>query len=98
MPFLTAVHIKNYKSLRDAKLRLHPRVTVLVGRNNSGQSHVIDALSFLHSAGTGNYSAGLCLRGRFRWLVVGGDRSLVLDVALEPPLRNSELAELLQAV
>ena len=98
MPFLTAVHIKNYKSVRDAKLRLHPKVTVLVGRNNSGKSNVIDALSFLHTAATGNYSGGLSLRGGFRSLVFGGDQSLVVHIALELQLGTAEHANLVKTI
>ena len=98
MPFLTALHIKNYKSLRDVKLRLHPKVTVLVGRNNSGKSNVIDALSFLHTAATGNYSGGLSLRGGFGSLVFGGDQSLVVHIALELQLGTAEHANLVKTI
>jgi len=98
MPILTTLHIKNYKSLRDAKLRLHPKVTVLVGRNNSGKSNVIDALSFLHTAAAGNYSGGLSLRGGFRSVVFGGDQSLVVHLALELQLAAAEYANLAKMI
>ncbi len=98
MPLLTTLHIKNYKSLQDAKLKLHPKVTVLVGRNNSGKSNVIDALSFLHTAATGNYSGALSLRGGFRSVVFGGDQSLVVQIVLELQLAVAEYASLIKTI
>ena len=45
-----AVHIRNFKSLEDVSLPLNRRMAVLVGRNNSGKSSVLDAFAFVREA------------------------------------------------
>ena len=49
LPFLKRVKIRNYKSLADCDVELGP-LTVLVGRNGSGKSNFLDALSFVADA------------------------------------------------
>src|SRR6266705_1121826 len=60
---MTRLQIENYKSLETADINFHPRVTVLVGRNNSGKSNIIDALGFLHSLTSGNSQQAVADRG-----------------------------------
>src|ERR1700723_1390963 len=47
--FLTRVVLKNYKSIGDCDVTLHP-LTFLVGRNGSGKSNFLDALRFVADA------------------------------------------------
>ncbi|MBI2298005.1 MAG: AAA family ATPase [Armatimonadetes bacterium] len=46
---ITKVHIENFRSLRDVTVELGP-LTVLVGKNGSGKSNFLDALTLLHDA------------------------------------------------
>lgn len=46
VPFLRRVRIRGYKSIESCDVTLSP-LTILVGRNASGKSNFIDALSFL---------------------------------------------------
>jgi hypothetical protein len=48
-PFLRRVRIRGYKSIAFCDVTLEP-LTVLVGRNGSGKSNFLDALSFLRDA------------------------------------------------
>jgi predicted ATPase len=48
-PFLKRVKIRNYKSLANCDVELGP-LNVLVGRNGSGKSNFLDALSFVADA------------------------------------------------
>jgi putative ATP-dependent endonuclease of OLD family len=45
--YLAELNIKNFRKLRDAKLRFQPGLNVLVGANNVGKSAVVDALRAL---------------------------------------------------
>lgn len=45
-PFVRRVRLQNYKSIARCDLELHP-LTFLVGRNGSGKSNFLDALSFV---------------------------------------------------
>jgi predicted ATPase len=46
---ITEAHIRNFKSIRDLKLKLG-RVTVLIGENGCGKSNVLEALAFASAA------------------------------------------------
>lgn len=45
--FLSGLTARNFRSLYDVRVPLHPHVTVIVGENNSGKSNVIDALRLM---------------------------------------------------
>lgn len=45
--YLAELNIKNFRKLRDAKLKFQPGLNVLVGPNNVGKSAVVDALRTL---------------------------------------------------
>lgn len=45
--YLAELTIKNFRKLRDAKLKFQPGLNVLVGPNNVGKSAVVDALRTL---------------------------------------------------
>jgi len=46
VPFLTSLSLRNFKSIKEAKLELSP-LTILVGRNSSGKSTLIQAILLL---------------------------------------------------
>src|SRR5438309_6690767 len=48
-PFLRRVRIRGYKSMAFCDVTLEP-LTILVGRNASGKSNFIDALTFLRDS------------------------------------------------
>ncbi len=41
---LAAIHVKNFRNLRDFTLRLRPGLNVLLGENNIGKTNLLDAL------------------------------------------------------
>lgn len=49
---LTKLHLKNFKSFKDADLTVGP-FSLLIGTNASGKSNIRDALRFLHGIGRG---------------------------------------------
>jgi energy-coupling factor transporter ATP-binding protein EcfA2 len=84
---LEAFGIKNFKSYRDAVLRLAP-LTVLIGANASGKSNAIEALRLLSWIAQGNklgsiryavQEADRSVRGKVADLGFRGSRSFVLS-------------------
>ncbi len=63
---ITSVHIENYRSLRDVTLELGP-LTVLVGKNGSGKSNTLAALSFLSRAMQHGLAAAVEREGLYAW-------------------------------
>lgn len=59
---ITKVHIENFRSLRDVTVELGP-LTVLVGKNGSGKSNFLDAISVLHDAVRHGLDAAVTQRG-----------------------------------
>jgi len=45
-------HVRNYKGLKDLKLKGLSRVNLIVGRNNVGKSSLLEALSLCYSGGS----------------------------------------------
>ena len=83
MSKLRHLEIRNFRSLKEASLNFHPRVTVLVGKNNSGKSNVMDALSFLQSLVIGDPNDAISRRGGFRNVVFGFNEELAIGFSLE---------------
>lgn len=54
---LTRVHLRNFKSVREAQVDLQP-LTVLVGANSSGKSTLLQALLALHQVAAGGATTG----------------------------------------
>ncbi len=44
---LSDVNINNFKSLKDIKIKLNPKLNLLIGENNSGKSNFAESLIFL---------------------------------------------------
>ena len=44
---LKHVHLRNYRSIRDAKIELHPRITVFFAKNAGGKTTVLEAVATL---------------------------------------------------
>jgi putative ATP-dependent endonuclease of OLD family len=42
--YLKAIHVENFRNLRDFQLNLQPGLNVLVGRNNMGKSNLLSAI------------------------------------------------------
>ncbi len=95
---LGKLHLRNFRSFEEASLEFHSRVTILTGRNNSGKSNVIDALSILHSVGMNDRSAGINQRGGFQKVVFGKDIAREVELGVEFSLDEREQATLHKAI
>jgi predicted ATPase len=83
IPHLRVLRLKakNFKSLADVDVTLDS-LTVLVGRNASGKSNILDALAFVHDALSGSLTSAIQERGDFLQ---------VLSTAADSPVANIEL-------
>lgn len=71
IPRLTELRLTSFKSVRDSRLALGPLILV-VGRNGSGKSNVLDALNVLAAISTGATLRDALDGGREESLVRGG--------------------------
>jgi predicted ATPase len=73
-PIISRIQVKNYRSLADIDLSLHP-LTVLVGPNSSGKSNLVDVLRFVRDAIRRDLDAAILDRGGMssirRWSASG---------------------------
>ena len=67
-PRVETLHVKNYRALRDVRLKKLTPLTVLLGPNGSGKSTVFDVFAFLSECFTGGLKKAWDRRGRFREL------------------------------
>ena len=67
-PRITALHVRNYRALRDVTLKDLTPLTVLLGPNGSGKSTVFDVFAFLSECFTDGIRKAWDRRGRFREL------------------------------
>lgn len=86
------IRVKNYRSLADVDLTLGP-LTVLVGRNGSGKSTVIDVLRFVRDAITRGLDAALLARGGIgavrRWSAKGRPYDVTIQLNLRQDVVQS---------
>lgn len=71
-PRIEAVHIKNYRVLRDVQLREVTPLTVLIGPNGSGKSTLFDVFAFLSECFTAGLPQAWAKRGGLRELCSRG--------------------------
>jgi predicted ATPase len=64
--------IKNYKSLHDLSIQLK-KFNVLIGRNNTGKSNILDCLQFVSDITTDPIDRVFAARGDFSHVVYGGN-------------------------
>lgn len=50
------IYIENYKSLKEVKVELNDGINVFIGKNNTGKSNIIDALTFFSNIAKGRVS------------------------------------------
>lgn len=89
---LRELHIENFRGVRQAKIRLDPKVTVLFGANAAGKTTLLDALAI----GLGAISArvprakgrGFASRGDLR--IEGWQRTILEVLGAEPALHPRE--------
>jgi len=62
---LSEIHLKNFKSFKNAKLKIPPGFTAIMGPNGSGKSNTIDGICFV----LGKTSAKSLRAGRFNELI-----------------------------
>ena len=68
LPRIEAVHVKNYRVLRDVLLRDVTPLTVLIGPNGSGKSTLFDVFAFLSECFTAGLPQAWAKRGGIREL------------------------------
>lgn len=70
--------VKNFRSLKDFEIELG-KFNVLIGRNNSGKSNIIDVLSFLNE-GVKDPEKIFSKRGGYKEVVFGGDMANNIEI------------------
>ncbi|EHP89579.1 chromosome segregation protein SMC [Methanotorris formicicus] len=80
MAVLSELHLKNFKSFKNAKLKIPMGFTAIVGPNGSGKSNIVDAICFV----LGKSSAKTLRAGRFNELITyhNGKREKFSEVTL----------------
>jgi len=80
MVSLLEIHLKNFKSFKDAKIKVPPGFTAIVGPNGSGKSNIVDGICFV----LGKTSARSLRADRFKDLITyhRGKRAEYAEVIL----------------
>ncbi|ABR54614.1 chromosome segregation protein SMC [Methanococcus vannielii SB] len=80
MASLSEIHMKNFKSFKNAKLKIQNGFTAILGPNGSGKSNTIDGICFV----LGKTSAKSLRAGKFNQLITyhGGKRETFAEVTL----------------
>ena len=68
VPRLESLHIKNYRALRDVKLKQMRSLSVFLGANGSGKSTIFDVFAFLSECFTSGLRRAWDKRGGFKEL------------------------------
>lgn len=91
---ITALTLRNFRSFREAELRLRPFV-LLVGRNAAGKSNLIHGFLFLRDIARSGLANAISLQGGLAYLQNAGlacGRDLGVEVELTLPVEMSALA------
>lgn len=91
---ITALVLRNFRSFREAELRLRPFV-LLVGRNAAGKSNLIHGFLFLRDIARSGLANAISLQGGLAYLQNAGlacGRDLEVEVELTLPVEMSALA------
>ncbi len=85
---LTAIHIKNYRSIPDISFPVH-KLTVFVGKNGVGKTNLYQAMRLLHCAANGTITREIADQGGLHSVMWAGPRKrhmstrLVLEAELD---------------
>ena len=77
-PRIEAVHIKNYRVLRDVQLKDMTPLTVLIGPNGSGKSTLFDVFAFLSECFANGLAQAWAKRGGMRELRSRGEAGPII--------------------
>ena len=91
---ITALTLRNFRSFREAELRLRPFV-LLVGRNAAGKSNLIHGFLFLRDIARSGLANAISLQGGLAYLQNAGlacGRDLGIEVELTLPVEMSAIA------
>ena len=94
---IEAVHIKNYRALRDVTLTNLPGLCVFVGANGTGKSTLFDVFGFLHDSLIHNVRQALAARGGFQEVVSRGQEGPI-EIELKFREKDEPLTTYLLAV
>jgi len=92
-PKIREVHIRNYKSIEQAVVRLSD-LTVLIGTNGSGKSNFVDALSFVRDCVADSVDLAIQRRGGFSgllWRPASTSGSIGIRLVIDLP--NEDVAD-----
>lgn len=94
---IEAIHIKNYRALRDVTLTDLSGLSVFVGANGSGKSTLFDVFGFLHDSLIHNVRQALAARGGFQEVVSRGQEGPI-EIELKFREKDEPLTTYLLAV
>jgi predicted ATPase len=90
---IESIHLKNFKSFRDAEMNDIPRFCVVVGANGSGKSTLFDVFGFLKDCLTYNVKHALQARGGFVEVLsreAKNDESIELEIKFRMDIAGIE--------
>jgi len=87
---LTDFYIKNYRSVRNAWLKL-PRITVIVGPNGSGKSNLYRAMYLVSSTASGQLARSIAEEGGMSSIIWSGDYGLHNDFSVDLSVKFGDL-------
>lgn len=85
------IYIENYKSLKEVKVELNEGVNVFIGKNNTGKSNIIDALTFFSNIAKGGVSLN---KHEYKETVFGKDSEKEISFDLEYIISDEEMSSL----
>ena len=80
---IDSIHLKNFKSFRDARMKNIPGYCVIVGANGVGKSTLFDLFGFLKDCLTFNISQALQVRGGFAEVISRGATGEAIEIAIK---------------